>query len=170
MTRNLKAFGLALVAMLAIGAIGAQGASAVVEHSFRSDAANTVLTGNTESYSDPNGQSRNLFTITAGLTVECYSTFEGTNAGTVRDTVTVHLNTTCTGGVSLHTGGCNDVFDSDTTQASGHSASSEHASISLECEPSHWIEVTRPGCNITFGDDQVVRQLTRVSMGSGTRP
>jgi hypothetical protein len=155
MTRNLKAFGLALVATMAIGAIGAQGASAVVEHSFRSGAANTVLTGQNVSYTT--GSSREVFSFTAGLTLSCDSTIEGTNVGTTRDTVTVHPKYhNCTSSLgrspTVHTNGCNYIFDSDTTQASGHSTSSEHATVSLECESTHVIEITAPGCNFAFAE------------------
>jgi hypothetical protein len=155
MTRNLKAFGLALVAAMALGAIGAQGASAVVEHSFRSGAQNTVLTGANESYTT--GSSKDVFSATAGLTVSCDGTFEGTNVGTTRDTVTVHpkyhnCSSSLGGSPTVHTNGCNYIFDSDTTQATGHSASSEHAAVSLECEAGHVIEITAPGCNFAFAE------------------
>jgi hypothetical protein len=152
MTRNFKAFGLALVAMVAFGAFAAQGASAVVEHSFRSGAANTVLTGQNESYTT--GSSKDKFTATGGLVVECDATFEGTNTGTTADTVTVHPKYhNCTSGfgnATVDTDGCNYVFDSDTTQASGHSTSSEHAAVNLECESSHVIKVTATGCTLQF--------------------
>jgi hypothetical protein len=154
MTRNLKAFGLALVAMLAIGAIGAQAASAVVEHSFRSSAANedTVLTGKSESYSSSQ-TSQHIFTATAGLTVECDATFVGRNIGNPLDTVAVRPTyTNCKDNATVTNTGCQYVFDSDTTQASGHSASSEHAAVSLDCEHQHYIEVTKPGCKLRFED------------------
>jgi hypothetical protein len=166
MTGNLKAFGLALVAAMALGAIGAQGASAVVEHSFRSGAANTVLTGASESYTT--GSSKDVFSATAGLTVSCDGTFEGTNTGTTTDTVTVHPKYhNCTsslgGSPTVHTNGCNYIFDSDTTQASGHSTSSEHAAVSLECETGHVIEITAPGCNFAFNVAQGSRHGVRYS-------
>jgi hypothetical protein len=151
MTRNLKAFGLALVAMLAIGAFAAQGASAAEEHSFRSAANQTVLTGQNESYGT--GSSRDRFTATAGLAIECDSTFEGTNTGAETDTVRVRPTySSCAGGVTVHNNGCEYVFDSDTEQASGHSTSSEHATVRLDCGANHEhsIEITRPGCNIAF--------------------
>ena len=154
MTRNLKAFGLALVAAMALGAIGAQGASAAVVHSFNSASEHTVLTGKTESYSNSENKSIETFTATAELTVECYGTYEGTISKKEVDTVTVHPKYSgCKGGASVHTSGCNYIFGSDTTEDANHSASTEHASVSLECEASHWIEITRPGCNITFGDE-----------------
>ena len=149
MTRNLKALGLALVAALALGAIGAQGASAVVEHSFRSDAANetTVLTGQQE------GDQAFEFG-TGGAKVTCTTvTLSGTQAqkGNILDTITLHpIYTGCTFGVvtaTVTTSGCNFVLDSDTT-ANPHFGD-EHAARSLECESTHDITVDAP-CTITF--------------------
>jgi hypothetical protein len=155
MTRNLKSFGLALVAAVALGAIGAHAASAVVEHSFRSDAEETVATARTESYSNAENKSKDVFTLTPGLTVECYGTYEGKVVGKVVDQVTVHPKYSSCGGGPVHTNGCNLVFDSDTTQASGHSTSSEHAAATLECEAGHVIEITSSGCHIAVGPQTV---------------
>jgi hypothetical protein len=150
-----RVFGLVFAAMLALGAIGAQGASAAVEHSFRSNAQNYVLTGSNESYTT--GSTRYAISFEAGVTAECDATFEGTNTGTTRDTITIHPKFhNCTsslgGSPTVHTNGCNYIFDSDTTQASGHSTSSEHAAVSLECETGHVIEITAPGCNFAFAE------------------
>ena len=157
MTRNLKALGLALVAMLALGAIGAQGASAVVEHSFRSDAANgrTVLTGSMET------STKDVFSATAGLPVECsVGTFSGTVSGNTVDEVTVHpkyssCKSPIDSDIMVDTGGCNYVFDSDTTEDAAHSAGTEHARVRLECESAHSatphaIKITAEGCTISF--------------------
>lgn len=146
MTRNLKALGLALVVALALGAIGAQGASA---HNFTSSVEPTVLTGEAES--------PQVFTATSGLEVSCsVATFEGTVKTKSEDIVTVHPKySSCTsslGAATVHTNGCNYKFGSDTTQATGHSASSLHAPVSLECESTHIIEITAPGCNISFAE------------------
>ena len=151
MTRNLKALGLALVAMLALGAIGAQGASAVVEHSFRSGAADFVLTGQNESYGS--GNSKHVIWATPGLKVECDATFIGRNAGVTVDTVAIRPTySNCGAGVSVHNTGCQLVFDSETEQAPSHSASSEHAKVNLDCEHKHYIEVTANGCNFALYD------------------
>jgi hypothetical protein len=154
MTRNLKTLGLALVAAMALGAIGAQGASAVVEHSFRQGSEKTVLTAANESYTT--GSSKNVVSFTPGLTISCDVTFEGTQVGTIRDTVTVHpkyhnCSSSLGGSPTVHTSGCNFILDSDTTTSS-HSGVNEHAAVSLECESAHsasphFIEATAPGCN-----------------------
>jgi hypothetical protein len=151
MTRNLKAFGLALVAMLAIGAIGAQAASAVVEHSFRSGAADFVLTGQNESYGT--GNSKHVISATPGLKVECDVTFIGRNTGMTVDTVAIRpAYSNCGNGVTVHNTGCEYIFDSDTEQESGHSPSSEHARVNIDCEHQHYIEFTISGCNIAVYD------------------
>lgn len=152
MTRNLRALGLALLAMLAIGAIGAQAATAVVEHSFRSGADDTVLTGQSESYGT--GNSKHVFSATPGLKVECDATFIGRNSGTTRDEVSIRPTySNCGSGVSVHNTGCEYVFDSETEQESGsHSPNSEHARVSLKCEHKHHIEITASGCNLAFYD------------------
>jgi hypothetical protein len=148
MTRNPKALGLVLVAMLALGAMGAQSAPAAVEHSFHSGASKTVLTGQSE-WGD------HILTSTAGFELKCSSVaFEGTVVGTNSDTMTVHpqysgckLNG---GAATITTNGCNFVFGSTTTASSHWSSSEEHATMSIECEPGHHIAVTGPGCNLTL--------------------
>ena len=156
MTRNLKALGLALVAAMALSAIGAQGASAVVEHSFRSDSAtgSTILTGSIET------STKDKFFPSAGSTpIECsVGTFSGTVSENPADTVTVHPKySSCKlGNATAHvtTEGCNYIFDSDTTQATSHSTSSEHAAVSIECESTHEITVTVTGiCVLHFTDE-----------------
>ena len=147
MIRNLKALGLALVAALVLGAIGAQGASAVVEHSYRFDAANetTVLTGHSES--------DHVFELgTGGAKVTCTTvTLSGTQQkGNILDTITLHpIYTSCKLGlnnVTVTTNGCNLIYDSDTT-ANPHFGG-EHAAVSIECEPSHDIKIDA-ACSIT---------------------
>ena len=161
MTRNLKALGLALVAALALGAIGAQGASAVVEHSFRSDAVNEKNVATVQQETD------HVFEAgTSGAKVTCTSaTFSGTYYGNIVDTVTVHpIYTSCKLGVNnvtITTGGCNYIFDSDTT-AGGH-FSGEHATVSLECESTHDIEIDGPGCNFTYKGNTVNQSLHGLS-------
>ena len=164
MTRNLKALGLALIAALTLGAIGAQGAAAVVEHSYRSDATNetTVLTGQSESdYVFEAG--------TGGAKTICTSaTFSGTQTpkGNIRDTITLHpIYTSCklgTNSVTVTTGGCNYVLDSETT--AGSHFSGEHATVSVECESTHDIQIDGPGCNITKKGNTVNQSLHGVHL------
>jgi hypothetical protein len=79
MIRNLKVFGLAMVAMLAMTAVAASGASAAVE--FHSEAATTNLTGSQTE--------QNVFNVTGG-SVKCnVATFAGTQSGTTKSEVEV---------------------------------------------------------------------------------
>lgn len=146
MTRNLKTLGLALVAALTLGAIGAQGVPAAVEHSFRSAANSTVLTGHIDG-------GNHLFEV-GDFKVECpIATFEGKNVGEVRDTVTVHPKYgSCTASgflVEVDTHGCNFILDSDTT-ISAHSSGNEHATVSIECEVGHHMMITTQFCSLTI--------------------
>jgi hypothetical protein len=168
MTRNLKALGLALLAAMAIGAIAAQASSAATEHSFRLGANETVLTGKTESYGNANHLSQEVLTATAGLTVDCYGTYEGLQVGQTLDEVTVHPKyTTCTpDGTTVDTNGCNFVFESNTDVSSGHFSAEEHATTRIECSEGHTaIEMTRPGCNIVF-HPQTVRGIRYTQLAS----
>jgi hypothetical protein len=157
MPRNFKASWLALMVAMALSAIATQSASAVVEHSFRSGANETVATARTESYGNAQHQSMDVLTLTAGLTVECYGTYEGKVIGQIVDEVTVHPKySTCTpNGTVIHTDGCNFKFDSETDVSSGHFSTEEHAQTTLECEAGHVIEITRPGCNIAVAPQTV---------------
>jgi hypothetical protein len=79
MIRNLKVFGLAVVAMLAMTAVVASAASAAVE--FNSEAATTNLTGTQTE--------QNVLTVTGG-TVKCnVATFAGTQSGTTKSELEV---------------------------------------------------------------------------------
>ena len=147
MTHNLKTLGLALVAALALSAIGAQGATAVVEHSFRSDAVSqkTVSTGQNEG-------NHVLSLGTGGPLISCTSvTFSGTNNFNVRDTLTVQPKySSCTAlgsAVSFTTNGCYYILDSDTT--TNPHFGGEHAAVTVECEASHDIIVDSV-CKVTL--------------------
>jgi hypothetical protein len=148
MTGNARASGLVFATLLMIGVFGAQGASA---HEFTSSNASIALTGANESYTT--GSSRHIFAATGGLTVSCDVTLEGTQAAVTQDTVTLHPKyhnciSTLGGAPTVDTNGCNYIFDSDTT--TNTHPSGEHAAVSLECEGSHVIEITAPGCNFAF--------------------
>lgn len=153
MTRDIKTLGLTLVAAMTLGAIGAQAASA---HQFTSDSNSTVFTA--QSNSDTTGSGGDIFTFSGGLKLICDTTYSGTSASAEADTVTLHpKHHNCSfGGIeaTVDSGGCNYILDSDTTQASGHSTSSEHATVSLECEASHSIKGTSSFCNVQIETEQ----------------
>jgi hypothetical protein len=82
MIRNLKALGLALVAILALGALSAS--AAMAETGFHSDEAHTILKGSQIG--------TDTFTVNAG-TVKCgQATYEGTTDEKTETTVTVTPN------------------------------------------------------------------------------
>lgn len=151
MTGTLKAFGLVLFVALAMGGVATHTASA---HEFTSEAESYVLTGTNEV------STKVKFTIIGKslFTFECTDIeLEGTQTGKVRDTITVHPKfTSChiplasTIPATIDTGGCNYVFDSDTTKGT-HFASEEHATTSIECEDAHAIKVTTAGCTAEIG-------------------
>lgn len=109
MTRNLKALGLALVAVFALTAVGASAASAA---EFHSEATETVLTGS---------QIGTDVFETNGGTVECSeATYVGEQSGTTTTTATVTPTYSgCTafgfGGASVNTNGCEYEFHSNGT-------------------------------------------------------
>jgi hypothetical protein len=74
MAHNLKALGLALFAVLALGALTAQGASAAKEQEFRSDGSWTVGTGASVG--------KIKFAAGSAGTVECDVEFEDQSGGT----------------------------------------------------------------------------------------
>jgi hypothetical protein len=150
MTRNLKALGLATLAVLALGALTAQGASAAKEHEFASDGEWTVGTGENIK------GNWNLAVGTAG-TVECESQYEDDSQGSKvsegtfhadQITVTAHL-TGCTFAGSpavFNTNHCAFVLDSDTTV---NSEEKELASVEIECSGGTEIEIDTSVCTIT---------------------
>jgi hypothetical protein len=121
MIRNLKVFGLAVVAMVAMTAVAASAASAA---EFHSEAATTNLTGaQTE---------QNVFTVTGG-TVKCnVATFSGTQTGATKGEVEVepeYSGCTAFGQVThIHSNGCKYGLTSE-------------GKASIKCGPSP-IEVT----------------------------
>jgi hypothetical protein len=160
MTRNLKALGLALMAVLALGAIAAGSASAAGER-FHSEEKTTILTGTSEA--------SHVFAA-SGFSVTCTEAhFRGTTIGdsgtTTSTTLSVHpIYTGCTsslGAAPVDTNGCNYTFDSETN-------ASKHLPISIFCTPSNVIKVTAPGCTLSFGSQNIVNGASVANLGAGT--
>lgn len=151
MTRNLKALGLAMFAVLALGALTAQGASAAKEQEFRSDGSWTVGTG----------ASVGKIKFAAGTagTVECDVEFDDQSGGTkvgeeyLSDTLTVTPTfPECTFGghpATATANHCAFVLDSDTT--TGNPEGGEHANVEIECAEGHKIEIDTISCTVTIG-------------------
>jgi hypothetical protein len=155
MIRNLKALGLALVALGALSAISAGGASAAGER-FHSEVEPTILTG-----TNTNTQ----VTAFGGANIECTSvTFRGT--ATLKTESTLTLHPTYSGcsflgePATFDTTGCNYVFSSETV---GGRLPGE-----IECTTGYAIKLTSPGCTLTFGAQKNTGGLAATNEGSGS--
>lgn len=160
MMRDLKALGLALMAVLALGAFAAGSASAAGER-FHSESETTILTGTDEA--------DHVFSA-SGFSVTCTdATFRGTSKGeggtTTTKTLSVHPTYTgCTsslGAAPVDTNGCNYVFGSE-PNAGGH------LPIQISCTSTNTIKVTAPGCTLSFGNQTVANGATVTNTGAGT--
>jgi len=159
MSRNLKAVGLALLAICAMGALAAQGASATT-HKFHSDGIHTTFTGKAI-------EGNHTFAVGTAGTVECTTAeFKGTQTGVetpagsgtwVSDTLTVIPKYTgCTFGgqpATVTVPHCAYVFYGETT--SGNSTGGEHATVELECSEGGKIEIDTSVCTITVGPQKI---------------
>ncbi|MEZ5076450.1 MAG: hypothetical protein R2725_03295 [Solirubrobacterales bacterium] len=139
MQGNLRALGLALLAVFALSALAAQGASA---HVFTSDSESerTVLTGRDEP------ETNNVLTV-AGAEVQCENAhFEGTVEGSEANEVTVRPEyTDCLfagNEAVVHTNDCAEILHSSTAEG--------HATVDVECAEGDEIEVTVPVLGITI--------------------
>jgi hypothetical protein len=139
--RNLKALGLALVAVLALGAMAAASASAAGEK-FHAEVEPSVVTSSNE------GEGNHVFKAGEAEVVCTGATFAGTSAAKTTTTQTVHPTYSgCTflgGAATVDTAGCNYVLSSE-VGASGT------APVSISCTGTNKIKVTGPGCTLSFG-------------------
>jgi hypothetical protein len=138
MMRNLKALGLALVAVFAMSAVAASAAQA--EHKFTSESTTTYLLGEQKT--------KNVFT-TSGGTVECTGAkFEGGPfSGTELKSVTIHPTYTgCTAfglNATVETTGCNYIIEA--------AGKEEMGTAKVECEEGKLIRIKPLGCEVTVG-------------------
>jgi len=159
MKRNLKALGLTLGALFAMGALSAASASAV-EHEFHSTEENTILTGETEHEAPVEAQS--ILEIN-GVKVECTrGTYEGTVTGKDPDEDGIFTETEATvhpiydgpckipnvGEASVNTDGCDFVLTSETVETT---EGVEHGEVAVECTEGAQITISAPGCTISVG-------------------
>jgi hypothetical protein len=154
MTRNLKALGLALVAVFAFASVAASSALAATDH-FTTEHTPTIITG-----AQVGTAADNLFSIKSfNEPINCAgATFGGTVTGTSNTEVTVHPTyNNCTtanlGTMTVDTTGCNYILKSVTdafTNTSG-AVEGEKGTVSLECEAGKSIKLTLSlGCTITM--------------------
>lgn len=156
MSSKFKAFGLALVAVVAFNAIAATGASAA---EFHSEANATIITGD-----DDNTVYK--FSTAGGLALECMdTTFTGTMTGTTTTTITLRQTTSGCGFLeepaTIDTTGCTYVVTSHTTP-------SGHLPTSLSCTGSSTVKITTSACTLSFGNQTGVGGVKITNLGSGS--
>jgi hypothetical protein len=167
MIRNLKALGLALAAIFALGALVAGNASAAGER-FHSERERTIFTGATEA-----GTS-DIFKA-GSLEIACEKTLSGgTGIGTklgegnfVITEVTGHPTFFgCTDNIfggtdTVDTTGCNTVVQSETN-------ATNHLPFEIECTTGYSIKVTAAGCTLSFGPQKAGGGFSVKNEGAGT--
>jgi hypothetical protein len=157
MIRNLKALGLALIAICAMGAVAASAASAV---EFHSEKTSTALSGSQVNV--------NKFTTDSGEITCAKATFSGTTSAvnTTEPTQTVtpsysecHLIFIFTFNVTVDMNGCAYVL-----HANGE--------VDIECPTVEGkqkvIEVTAPSCTVTVPAQTGLKGVTYTNEGKGT--
>ena len=155
MIRNLKATGLALVAVLALSALTASSASAVTDH-FTTTKDSALLTGvsHDNSFHFPGGSpsfkcTTSQFTGTV-LNNATEATIDPTYTGEINETPhnTAHRCTGTGGDVVIDMNGCHYVLTGNTT---GHDpVGTPDATVWITCPAGQVIKVTQPGTGITI--------------------
>jgi len=161
MTRNLKALGLALVAVFAMSAVMASAASAESAFKFKSEGTPTKLTGKQHAGND-------VFTTHTG-TVSCNEAkYSGEQVGTEVSEVTVTpVYSECKAfglfNVPVTTNGCVYTFKTGTKTGATYAGS-----VSIVCPEGKVIEVEAPGCTVTVGSQANVGGITFTNIGTTT--
>jgi len=156
MTRNLKALGLALLAICALGTVATSAASAAVEHEFHYDGERGVATGTGSNHeiligSNPVKCKKVQSEATSQAVLVSAGTFK-----TDQITVTPHYEECEFGGkvATLDMMHCALVLDSDTT--TGNSTGGEHAQVEIECNGTDVVTIITAVATITIGP-QVIK-------------
>jgi hypothetical protein len=148
MTRNLKALGLALVAMLAMSAVVASAASAQSVPTQKFTAMDNTYP---ESFHGVNAAGQETFTTEAG-TVECASTFSGTANAASQHIVATPVYTGCKAfgflNATVAMEGCNYTFQLTTTLTNPHRY---QAHVNVVCPAGKSIKITAGTCVVTIG-------------------
>ena len=155
MIRNLKALGLALLAICALGAVASSAASAAVEHDFHADGEKAVTTATGANHEFLVGSNP-----VKCKKVQAEGTQVGKGSGTTwaadEITVTPHYEECEFGGkpATVDFMHCAYKFDSDTT--TGNTTGGEHAQVEVECQGEDTITVITSVGTITVGP-QVIK-------------
>lgn len=167
MIRNVKAFGLALMAVCAVGAVAAQGAFAV-DHTFQ--ATGKYLTSTNIKHPDGTGPDHVLSAGAAKISCATAS-FEGEQAAEKADEQTVTPKySNCKLGenpATVTNEGCAYTFDSDTTSEGESGTKGESGTVKV-CNGGGAIKVSAAGCVITFGEQGPLHGIKYSN--SGTEP
>jgi len=152
MSLKLKALGLGLLAMIAVGAFAVMNATAETGGHFVSEVAHTEIIG----VEDTGAGSTDRFEFTShglegGIVCDEVS-YKGTaNAATVTEiTVTpeykkCHTTAEAAGTTTVHVNGCGFIFTVGKTPKE-----EPEGTVHVECPPEKRIEITHPNCTITI--------------------
>jgi hypothetical protein len=170
MTRNLKALGLALIAVFALGAMAASTASAETLDHFTSNSLNekTTITGTQEGT-----EAENVFALKSveSLGVHCENSkvnFHGTITGNSATEVKVHPTyggcTSALGTATVTTTGCNYILKGTTDKYFNTKGVEEgkDATVSIECEAGKSISLATGGCTLFFAGGTLNQTLLGV--------
>jgi uncharacterized membrane protein len=146
MTRNLKALGLALVAMLAMSAVVASAASAQATTAKFTAMDNTYP----ESFHGTNAAGQETFATEAG-TFECASTFSGSVAAATQHFVVTPVYSGCKAfgpwNATVAMEGCTYTYQITTTLTNPHRY---QAHVAVVCPPGKAIKVVAGTCEIAI--------------------
>lgn len=163
MSMKLKALGLAVLAVTAVGAFAVVNASAKIAGHFTTTTHHTIIKG-TE-----NGPNHDLrFIGEDGSFITCtHASYEGAIPSPTTTTQSVEVTPTykecSTSGtaphnISVHHNGCKYRFDS--------AANAKHATVWVVCPAGSKIKITHPNCEISVP----AQQLSGVTYTAETRP
>jgi hypothetical protein len=147
MSTKLRALGLGLLAMLAVGAFGVMNATAEIGGDFESEVAHTIVKG----FEGPGGAHQLHFIAEDGSEIGCdKDEYTGTTDQAVETEITINPNWS-----ECYTTGSATKFDIDETgcgfQFTVSNAPESHKNtVHLECPPGvAGVTITHPSCSIT---------------------
>jgi len=161
MTRNLKALGLALVAVFAMSAVMASAASAESTFKFKLEGTPTKLTGKQHAGDD-------IFNTHTG-TISCSEvTYVGEQIGTEVTEITLTPSfSKCKAfglfNVPITTNECKYTFKPGTKTGTEFTGS-----VSIVCPAGKVIEVEAPGCKVTYGSQSNLGGVEYTNIGTTT--
>jgi hypothetical protein len=157
--RNFKAFGLVLVAVVALGAVIASAAMASGEKFHAAVEPSLVTASNA-------GEGNHVFKAGEAEVVCQNAEFSGTSKLKTEESQTVHptyRNCTFLGSkATVDTTGCNYVLYSSVPTGG-------HGKVEIECEGTSKIKVTGAGCTLSFGSQVTVGGATYTNLATSPK-